>query len=90
LDTSSLTNAWEAFFEESGTFSIEDLNKEGWLSVEQVIQKIQIPRTTVDYMLIKKGFEKKKFKIAFSGTKRMMNFYRPSKKKREENDPLPL
>jgi hypothetical protein len=79
LDTASLTNAWEAFFEENGTFSIEDLNKKGWLSVEQIIQKLNAPRTSIDYMLIKKGFDKNKFKVSFNGAKRIMNFYRPPK-----------
>jgi hypothetical protein len=77
LDTAALTEAWSEFFQENGTTDIETLNKQGWLSVVQILEKMDIPRTSIDYMLRKSGFEKKKFNIKINGTVRFCCFYRP-------------
>jgi 6-pyruvoyl-tetrahydropterin synthase len=77
LDTSALTEAWSEFFQEKGPTDIETLNKQGWLSIAQIVEKMNVHRTSVDYMLKKNDFEKKKFNIKINGTIRLCCFYRP-------------
>jgi hypothetical protein len=77
LDTSALTKAWSDLFEENGVFDLEALNNQGWMSAIQICEKTSIPRTSLNYILINKGFEKKRFKISHNGVKREYCFYRP-------------
>jgi hypothetical protein len=69
--------AWDAFFKERVNNTIEDLAKEGWMSMHDICSRMNIKKSwCIDKMKSDKRFEGKKFKVLKNGTTREMLFFR--------------
>lgn len=72
-----MESAWDAFFKESTKSVLEDLKKEGWMSVFEICQNLKIRKSgCLDKMKKDKRFEGKKFKVLHQGSTREMSFFR--------------
>ena len=72
-----MDSAWDAFFKESTRNVLDDLKKEGWMSVFEICQKLKIKKNKcIDKMKKDKRFESGKFKVIHQGVTREMLFFK--------------
>ena len=72
-----MESAWDAFFKESTKNALDDLKKEGWMSVFEICQRLKLKKSgCLDKMKKDKRFEGGKFKVIHQGRRREMSFFR--------------
>ena len=79
LDVAAISSAWEEFFQQNKTNTIESLRKEGWLSIMEISSKLNKSRMAVKRDLQKKGIEYKQFSVPIDGVIRCTGFFRIKK-----------
>lgn len=77
MKTSAIEDAWKAFFESNKTVTIEQMNAEGWKTVEQVASESGLSLSRVSGIIGEGGFDVVKKKAQLKGRVREMNFIRP-------------
>jgi hypothetical protein len=77
LDAANLINAWDALFKAEQVLSKEQLNKDGWLDVYEIAERLNIGHRSACERMKKLKAEHKKFSILWSdGKTRSVNFFR--------------
>ena len=76
LDVAAINLAWEGLFDRSKTNSIEELRKEGWVSIYEASKKMARSRIATKAALEKIGAEYRQFVIIAGGFARKTGFFR--------------
>lgn len=73
--------AWDAFFMESRVEDSEELRKQGWRSIYDLMEETKKTRNSV-YSLLDSNpqFERKSFRVSHRGQVRELIFFRPKLK----------
>ena len=76
LDVAAINLAWQGLFDKSKPNSIEELRKNGWISIYEVSKKMNRSRIAAKASLEKAGVEYKQFVIIAGGFARKTGFFR--------------
>jgi hypothetical protein len=73
----SWDSVWESFKDSSILTTIEEMNEQGWKTIQQASQMIGLSRPHINAMAVNGKFERVKRKVWHSGKSREINFVRP-------------
>lgn len=76
LDVAAINSAWQGLFDQNKTNTIEDLRKDGWISIFEASQKMNRSRIATKAALKKAGAEYKQFVIIVGGFARKTGFFK--------------
>lgn len=73
----SWDSVWESFKAERQKTSIEEMNRDGWKTLQQVADELGMSRPHINTMALKGDFEVVKRKVYHCGKTRELTFIRP-------------
>lgn len=71
-----ISKAWSNFFEQQNVSDLESLNKDGWISIIQLSEELNISTTGVRYKMSKMKADTQMFAIEMNGVIRKVRFFR--------------
>jgi hypothetical protein len=76
VDVAAINSAWQGLFDQNKTNSIEELKKDGWISIYEASKKMNRTRAATKAALEKIGAEYQLFPILVGGIARRTGFFR--------------
>jgi hypothetical protein len=73
----SWDEVWRSFDKENQLTTVEEMNAEGWRSIQQVVQSSGLSDSRVRNMVMEGKFECEKRKVKQNGVAKTINFVRP-------------
>jgi hypothetical protein len=76
LDVANINAAWESLFNQNKAHTIDELKKNGWISVIEISSKLNKSRGATKNTMEKAGLEHKKFNVLIDDKVRNIGFFR--------------
>jgi hypothetical protein len=76
LDATTINLAWQCLFDKNKIHSIEELKKDGWISIHEASEQLNRSRVSTKDLLKKSGAEYKQFVIRVYGAAKNTGFFR--------------